>query len=406
MINRAISLLLAAGLSPAQDFTQRGFLETRGAFYPRTVAGDSAQAVGEALFRYEASYKAGPSLQFYGAFDARSDTHQQTERRWTVSWQDRERQRPPLSVRRLQATWHRGPVTANLGKQFIRWGRTDILNPTDRFAPRDYLAVLDNDFLAVTAVRITVDSGQDSWDAVYVPRFTPSRTPLLGQRWAPLPEDLPRGFELGDGGALYPGGPQFGARWSRTGSRLEGSLCFYEGFNHLPLIDGKLVSLTRAEVRRFYPKMRMYGGDLAAPLPWFTVKAEAAYFSGDSRADEYVLYVVQAERLVKEWVFVGGYAGERVTRRRSPLEFAPDRGLTRAFLGRAGYTIDPNRSVAFDAAARQNGEGVWLRFEYSQAFGQHVRATVGYAWIHGAAADFLGGYSRNSHGTLTVRYSF
>ena len=41
-------------------------------------------------------------------------------------------------------------MTAEFGRQIIRWGKTDILTPTDRFAPRDYLSsVVDSDFLGV-----------------------------------------------------------------------------------------------------------------------------------------------------------------------------------------------------------------------------------------------------------------
>jgi len=55
---------------------------------------------------------------------------------------------------------------------------------------------------------------------------------------------------------------------------------------------------------------------------------------------------------------------------------------------------------------RQNGQGLWLKPEYSQAFGQHWRVTAGFAWIHGSDSDFLGQFHRNSYGILTVRYSF
>ena len=61
---------------------------------------------------------------------------------------------------------------------------------------------------------------------------------------------------------------------------------------------------------RTYPELRLYGGDAAVPLPWFTVKGEAAYFTSSTPgAEEYALYVIQLERQVKEWSFVGGYAG-------------------------------------------------------------------------------------------------
>jgi hypothetical protein len=75
-------------------------------------------------------------------------------------------------------------------------------------------------------------------------------------------------------------------------------------------------------------------------------------------------------------------------------------------LAHAQYTIDSNRSVALDAGVHQNGQGTWLRAEYSQTFGQHWRATAGFSWIRGDASDFLGQYHRNSFALLALRYSF
>jgi hypothetical protein len=151
----------------------------------------------------------------------------------------------------------------------------------------------------------------------------------------------------------------------------------------------------------------MYGADAALPLRPFTIKFEGGYFTSTMRAaDDYALYVVQLERQHGEWTFVGGYAGEVVTRSSPVPDFAYDRGLARAFLGRAAYTIDTNRSVSFEAAIRQNGDGAWLTGEYSQAVGQHWRATAAVTLIRGSAGDFLGQYHRNSHATLALRYSF
>jgi hypothetical protein len=147
--------------------------------------------------------------------------------------------------------------------------------------------------------------------------------------------------------------------------------------------------------------------DAAVPTRWFTIKGEAAYFTSASPAtDEYVLYVVQLERQTGEWLLVAGYAGEAVTERRAALTFAPDRGLARSVVGRASYTIDPNRSASIEAAVRQDGGGVYVKPEYSQAYGQHWRTTVAAVGIAGRADDFLGQYRRNSQITLTLRYSF
>ena len=276
-----------------------------------------------------------------------------------------------------------------LGRQFIRWGKADILNPTDRFAPKDYLSsVVSSDFLGVTAARVTYESGSNTVDIVWQPLFTPSRTPLLDQRWTALPSEA-QGIPITDDGARYPGGSQYGARFNHVGSGYEASICFFDGYNNLPNFTA-VGTVSGVDVQRYYPKLRLYGADLAVPLSWFTVKAEGAYFTSSTvGADEYALYVIQLERQVKEWSFVGGYAGEVVTRSTgNPLEFAPDRGFARSFLGHAGWTIDANRSLALEASVRVHGSVA--KAEYSQAFGQHWRATAGIAWIRGAEGGFPG----------------
>jgi hypothetical protein len=405
---RAVAVLVLVGAAgAAQDFTQRGFLDVRLLAFPQTAPNDSSHAIADALFRYEASRAVLPALRLHGAFDARTDTHRQTERSARLDWQDRSTQRPAFSVRRLSAVYSRGGVTAELGKQFVRWGKTDILTPTDRFAARDFLAVVDNDFLAVPAARVTWERGPFTVDAVWQVRFTPSRTPLLNQRWTVIPEQA-RSIAIRDLGARHPGGSAIGVRVNYIGRGFDAAVSLYDGWNHLPLLEaGFSPAPLEIAVRRTYPQLRMYGADASVPLRWFVAKGETAWFRSATRtADEYVLYVIQLERTSGEWVFIGGYAGEHVTLRRNPLQFAPDRGLADAFLGRASYTIDVNRSVAFEAAVRENGDGVWVRGEYSQAIGQHWRATAGLTVIRGATTDFLGQYRRNSHASLALRYSF
>jgi len=391
----------------AQNFDQRGFLENEAVFYPQSAPNDSSVAVDSILLRWEASYKFTPWFTLAGSFDTRTDSHRQTARDDSVDLDDRGILRPAFSVRRLSARLHKSKFTAEIGRQFIRWGKTDILTPTDRFAPGDYLSsVVDSDFLGVAATRVTYESGGDTIDLVWQPWFTPSRTPLLNQRWTALPPEA-AGISIVDAGARYPGGSQYGARWNHVGSGYEYSLCFFDGYNNLPLFSATFNPLASSvALQRYYPQLRLYGGDAAVPLTWFTIKGEAAYFTSSTPdTDQYWLYVIQLERQVKEWSFVGGYAGEAATRSSgNPLQFAPDRGFARSFVGRAGLTIDVNRSLAVEAAIRAAGS--FVRFEYSQGIGQHWRATGGWAWIRGDMTDFLGQYHRNSYGLLSIRYSF
>ena len=97
-------LFLLAAVAAAQDFSQRGFLETTGLLFPQTAPNDSGHATGEALFRYEAFYKLTPGFRLAGGFDARADTHLETEREFSLSWWDRSRLRPArVEVRRSHA---------------------------------------------------------------------------------------------------------------------------------------------------------------------------------------------------------------------------------------------------------------------------------------------------------------
>jgi len=401
MIGALLALVLA------QNFEQRGFIENDTYVYPKSAPSDSGHLVDELLIRYEASYKIAPWLAIYGAFDADADSHRQVARDWHLDWDGREIQRPAFSARRFSAILHKGRVTAEIGRQFIRWGAADILNPTDVFAPKDYLSnVIAPDFLGVIAARMTMEATtNDSLDLVWQPWFTPSRTPLLDQRWTVIPEQA-QGIGIEDLGARYPGGSNFGARWHHIGSGYEFSLSAFDGHNNLPLFSSAFnAAADRVAIERYYPELRLVGADAAIPLAWFTVKGEAAYFSSTTPdTDQYALYVIQLERQVKEWSFSGGYAGEVLTKAGNPLEFQPEEGFARSLVGSAAWTIDPRRSLAIQAAVR--GGGSFTRLEYSQTYGQHWRATAGVAWIRGDMNDFIGEFRRNSYASLAVRYSF
>ena len=405
----AIAFLWLSGPAHAQVVSQRGFVEGRALAFPQEAPNDATRVIGDVLVREEAFFKPAPWLQLSGGLDLRANSHDQVDDEWRIDVADRGVRRSRLSVRRATATFSSGRLTLDAGKQFIRWGKADIVNPTDRFAPRDFLNVVDSEFLAVTGVRGVARLGEhDSIEAVWLPRFTPSRIPLLGQRWTAVPADAAP-FPIVDADSDLPTGAQTGVRWTRVGDRLEYSASFFDGFNHLPNIEAVVRQPFAPEIaiRRVYPSIRSYGADAAVPTRWFTLKAEAAYVTSSSPStDEYVLYVIQVERQTGEWVFVGGYAGEVVSDHRAPLVFAPDRGMTRSLVGRASYTIDTNRSFELETAVRQDAGGMYAKAEYSQAQGQHWRTTLAGALIRGEPDDFLGQYRRNSHVSLTLRYSF
>jgi len=404
-----IVLTSVAALCPAaagaQSVTQRGFIDVRDFLFPQSAPNDTTRNVGDLLAREEVFLKPAEWFQIAGGLDLRANSHDQVEGEWRFDWDDRAIRRPRLALRRLAVNISKGPLTVEAGKVFVRWARADVLNPTDRFAPRDYVNVLDTDVLPVIAVHPSIRFGNETFEAVWSPQLTPSRLPLFNQRWTVLPPAV-QGFAIADGGSNLPSGSEQGVRWSHAGSRFDGSLSFFDGFNHLPNIETRLLP-TGLELTRVYPSLRSYGGDLAIPTRWVNVKGEAAYFTSPTGTnDEYVLFVIELERQIREWVLVGGYAGESVTENRGVFSFAPDRGIAKSFLGRAAYTVDPRRIVAIEAAVRQSGDGLYVKGEYSQAFAQHWRLTLTGVGIEGEPDDFLGQFSHNSNVSIAVRFSF
>jgi len=396
----------AADAQGAQGFAERGFIEGTYTFFPHKTPNDTDQHVGDGLFREEFFIKPSKWLQLAAGFDVRANSHNQVDTTWRLDWDDRTILRPAAAVRRLAATFTARHLAIDIGKQFIRWGNADILNPTDRFAPRDYLNVISTDLLPVIGGRASVQFGAESFEAVWIPHFTPSRLPLFGQRWTVLPPEA-AGLTIVDGGSVFPKGSQQGARWRHAGEHFEVSASIFDGFYNLPNFDIQPVDTETVRLVRVFPVLRAYGGELSIPTSVVTLKAEAEAFTSPGTTNrEFILYVVELERQTGEWMLSGGYIGESVTRSGVGFRFAPDEGLARSFIGRAAYTVDPTKSVTIEGAVRQTGDGAYVRGEFSDAFSSHWRVTFAGVGITGKDTDFIGQYHLNSNVSMTLRVSF
>lgn len=400
---RVILLVIVARLfACSQVFSQRGFVDLSTTAYPQTAPNDQAHGLAEGLLRYEAKWRPSPWFTLNGSLDARADTHRQDERSLHLDWQNRTLARPSLSVHRLSAILTKDNWTVELGQQFVRWGTADFLNPTDRFAPKDFLNLLDQETLPILAARVTYTKNRSTFDFVWQPRFTPGRIPLFNQRWTLLPPGTDAVVE----NPIYPGRSSFGARWGYTASGYEYSLSYFDGFDYLPLFK-ELTSAPPPALSLSFPSLRLYGGDAAIPFKPFTLKMEVAYYTSPAQQqDEHALYLVQFERQVRELGIALAYAGDLVTSASNTAQFSLERGFARSIIGHADYVLDPNRSILLDLVVRQNGRGSVVRPKYTEAYGQHWRITVGYAWLRGSNDDFLGRYHLNSHAIGEVRYSF
>ena len=391
------------GLTRALE--HRGFVDGEVVAFPWVTPVDRARGLGESLVREEVFLRPAEWLQVAAGIDLNASSRNHVDDTWRLDWEDRGTLRPRLALRRLSGSVTSRHLTIDVGKQFIRWGRADILSPTDRFAPRDFLNVIDHEFLPVLGARVSLQASSETLEFVVVPRMTPSRIPVAGDRWAYMPDGTAT-FTVVDQGSVFPTTLQQGVRWSHSG-RFEMGLSLFNGVNHLPdlnvAVDADAGVLTFS---RTYPALRSVGGEASVPTSIVTLKGEAAYFTAPNAAGRSVLYVVEAERLVGEWILDVGYAGEIVIDPYPNLSFAMERGMAQSIIGKASYTVDPSRTVSVEAAVRQNGAGAFARAEYSQAFGQHVRVILAGVALGGRDGDFLGIYRRNSHVSARLRLSF
>ena len=192
-----------------------------------------------------------------------------------------------LAVRRLSATYTRGKLTVEAGKQFIRWGKTDVLNPTDRFAPRDFVNVVDNEFLAITAGAAHLrDAGEYDRSRILAAADAEPRA-LLNQRWAVLPPGFRSSRRRRDFPAVRSsarGGIISGRRRSTRSRSTTGTITCRCSAAELRVPPFRSTATIRrcgctGAMRRF--RFRTV-----------TLKAEAGYFTSKTpQADEYVLYV-------------------------------------------------------------------------------------------------------------------
>jgi len=406
IVSAVLSLCVVQTIG-AQAVSERGFVEGSDTVFAHLVPNDQERQVVDVLYRQEIFVKPKPWLQFAGGLDFRANTHDQVDTRWRLDVDDRTILRPAAALRRLAATVTTKYLTVDIGKQFIRWGNADILNPTDRFAPRDYLNVINTDLIPVLGGRAAVHVGTETVEFVLVPRFTPSRLPLFDQRWVVLPPEA-AGLKIEDGGSVFPKGSQQGVRWRHTGEHFDASASFYNGFYNLAFFGLQPLNETSVQLTRFYPALRTYGADIAIPTSWLTLKGEVAYFSRpETTSHEYILYVVELERQAGEWILDGGYIGESVTRSGAPeFRFAPDEQIAKSFIGRAAYTVDPRRTVAIEGLVRQSGDGAYVKAEFSDALSSHWRVTFTGVGITGKDTDFIGQFNRNSNASVTLRVSF
>ncbi len=170
-------------------------------------------------------------------------------------------------------------VDIRVGQQFIFWGRTDWIMPTDNINPWDYTnitAEIEDYRIPVLAAKVDYYAGPLKIEGVWIPKFLPNRIPVE------LPDSI-NGLPVN---ALPPGLPEtkvgnseFALRVSSQIADVDFSLSYYNGADKMPSVSMGYVPVQRVFTSRIsYEPYQVFGGDFVFTKGKAAFKGEGAYF--------------------------------------------------------------------------------------------------------------------------------
>jgi hypothetical protein len=421
-----LPLVLWLILSPAaysqNSWEYGGFLQESAQVYAETPNPSDAYSEAHTHFQFRTRARITKSLSWRGTFDFQLDTHKNVDRgRWT-DLEQRGIRKPAGAVSEFYLDAKLPHLDLRLGKQQIRWGRADGFNPTDNVIPYDFLDTFSDERLAVTALKADAYFGRANIEGVWVPFYTPTRLPILGQRWFPRLPESAQGFDLSyrDQPSRFPartfGNGQWGVRYNQVVSRGEFSFSYYDGFDDIPYFRASISSLSflpperpRASVslNREYHRVHVAGFDFASDLGPIGIRGEAAYFDQTDPSNlDHVLYVVGVDKTWGDWFAILQYAGQKVNGSLSGQSVFPDLGLRSTMIYRIERTLSPSRSIELKGALRLRDGDFFLQPMYSVALSNNWRLKLGATILAGPRDTFFGQYRDSSHVSLQLRYSY
>lgn len=204
---------------------------------------------------------------------------------------------PYLEFKELFVTHSSNDLDVRAGIQRFTWGRLDEYPPNDLLNPWDYtqflLKPLEDRKIGTPSVSATLNRGDLTYDAVWVPVFVPYRLPMPDERWAgsslasmlaqyiPNARIVPQQPDLPDHTIEN---SNIGLRIKRSGE-IEWSLNFFHGYDPRPVFkttaftilpQGGAVIVDPGYVPDFH-RISVIGMDAAAVRGDLSLRAEAAY---------------------------------------------------------------------------------------------------------------------------------
>lgn len=179
-----------------------------------------------------------------------------------------------------------------LGKQQIIWGKADGVFITDVVTPKDMREFLLPDFeeirVGVTALKLDYYRGDQTFEAVWVPVFTPTQKPEPESIWFAAPgfPILPDMDTSQEAVEKTFGNSEVFARYSFLGSAFDFELMAGYAWDDDPTmhtiktLDPVTHQLTSLTVTPQHHRVALGGGSFSTTFGGVVVRGEGAYYSG------------------------------------------------------------------------------------------------------------------------------
>jgi|Deesub1362A_J573_1020465.scaffolds.fasta_scaffold01963_3 hypothetical protein len=300
----------------------------------------------------------------------------------------------------IYLSFHLASVDLRLGKQFIFWGRTDWINPTDNITPWDYTnitAEIEDYRLAVNAIKLNWYFGQSNLEMVFVPYFQPNRTGLdIPEAQTELPEQKPANW-------------QEGLRFSSAISGMNFSFSYWRGFDLFPSVIPEREGL----IIKYQPQ-QVLGVDFDYAWGRFVFKGEGAYYLTKDRQgidpfsrNPFVYFVLGSDCTLSNPLSLNlQYVEKRVLKWHDGLMSPQERKITRSASARLAYKKEGYYSLQLISVYNfADGDYFLLPiFNYEVADGLNLYA--GATFFAGPANSPFGRNKDLSRAFIEIKYSF
>lgn len=330
----------------------------------------------------------------------------------------------PLFVRDAYFNYSRGPLDLRVGDQVIAWGRTDVINPTDNLTPFRYTWLATNDAdqrIGSLAISVSYRLPAGRITAISLPLFIRSAVPLGNPSPFSILENSPKGWQS-----------TYALKYDKSGANVDWSLSYFQGHSLRPDLAPSAEFPSGLELLEEYPRVKIIGGDFAAPVGSVILRGESAYTLADDccstggvpfRRRNSLFTVLGTEAsFISNWRLIGqlfhkyNFDNPAYAPYASPLLVAVSQSsdvlndqLQREYLGFSTGLYESDLSArltgGLDAAYIVETHDFSLRPRVTWTLSDSFALVSGIDWYNGTHDGPLGRLHENTLGFVVLRYS-